>query len=196
MKADPRIDSGTNGDPARFRALAELERGLAERVRSPAEHGRVALLVRRGAGGLRECPERVRLSPELGLPGDAWGRAARRKAEMQIAVMELAVAELIANGQPLPLFGDNLFVDLDLSAANLATGSRVRVGGALLEVSPEPHNGCRKFQARFGPDALRFVATPPLRHRNLRGLYLRVLEAGEVAPGDPVVRVGGGASAS
>jgi MOSC domain-containing protein YiiM len=60
------------------------------------------------------------------------------------------------------------------------------VGAAILEVTPKPHNGCRKFLGRFGNGALRFVSKPELRHRNLRGIYLRVIEAGDAGPGDPV----------
>jgi MOSC domain-containing protein YiiM len=119
-----------------------------------------------------------------GVPGDAWGRQREPHLEMQIAVMQRDVAELIANGQALELSGDNLFLDLDLSSGNLPPGSRVRVGGALLEVTPMPHNGCRKFRARFGQDALRFVAKPELRQRNLRGVYMRVVEGGEIQRGD------------
>ena len=96
------------------------------------------------------------------------------------------VAELIAHGQPLTLFGDNLLVELDLSAANLPVGSRLRVGEALVEVTPKPHNGCRKFRARFGPDALRFVQAPPTRDQNLRGIYWRVVEPGEAGVGDRI----------
>jgi MOSC domain len=180
------IDSTSVGDPARFVALAELARGLAARGPAPRDRGRVALIVRKAEGGRRETPARVRLSPADGVPGDAWGRKPTRRPDTQIAVMDVGVAELIANRQPLVLFGDNLLVDLDLSEANLPVGSRVRAGAATLEVTPEPHTGCKKFRARFGGDALRFVATPDLRHRHLRGIYLRVIEAGEVAVGDPV----------
>jgi len=49
-----------------------------------------------------------------------------------------------------------------------------------------PHNGRRKFRARFGGDALRFVAKADLRHRNLRGIYMRTVEGGDIAPGDLV----------
>jgi hypothetical protein len=62
----------------------------------------------------------------------------------------------------------------------------VRVGGAILEVTPTAHNGCGKFRERFGDDALRFVSKRELRHRNLRGIYMRVLEAGEVGNGESV----------
>lgn len=36
---------------------------------------------------------------------------------------------------------------------------RKGAGGALLEAAPVPHNGCRTFQGRFGPDALLFVSS-------------------------------------
>lgn len=183
------IDSNSIGTPDRFRTLAELQEKLGALPGGREDRGRVALLVRRGEGGRREILDRVRLAPEAGVPGDAWGRAAEPKRDMQIAVMQKDVAELIANGQPLALFGDCLVLDLDLSAANLPSGSRVRVGGAILEVTPFPHNGCRKFRARFGDDALRFVSMRELRHRNLRGIYMRVAEGGEVRAGDPVAVV-------
>ena len=100
--------------------------------------------------------------------------------------MEAGVAELIANGQPVSLFGDNLFLELDISTENLPPGSRVRAGTAVLEVTPKPHNGCRKFRGRFGEGALLFVSEPGLRHRNLRGIYMRVVEEGEIGAGDSV----------
>ena len=77
--------------------------------------------------------------------------------------MRRDVAELIANGQPLSVFGDNLFVEFDISAANLPAGTRLRVGEAVVEVTPLPHDGCRKFHGRFGQDALRFVQAPATR---------------------------------
>jgi MOSC domain-containing protein YiiM len=128
----------------------------------------------------------VRLSPEQGVPGDGWARRPPRDPEAELAVMRRDVAELIANGQAITLFGDNLFVDLDLSAANLPCGARLRVGDAVVEVTAKPHNGCVKFRGRFGGDALRFVQAPATRHLNLRGIYWRVVEAGEVGSGAPI----------
>jgi MOSC domain-containing protein YiiM len=152
----------------------------------PADRGRVVLIVRKGDGGRRETPAAIVLSPEAGVPGDAWGRDAEPEPDAQITAIQRDMAELVANGQPLTLSGDNLVLELDLSDRNLPAGSRVRVGRALLEVTPLPHDGCRKFRARFGDAALRFVSRREQRHRNLRGIYLRVVEAGEVRVGDPV----------
>ncbi|MGQ0720789.1 MAG: MOSC domain-containing protein [Candidatus Eiseniibacteriota bacterium] len=181
-----RIDSDSVGDPWRYRTLDDLGSALERLPAAPRDQGRVSLIVRRGEGGRREIVRRIRLTPEEGVPGDAWGRQDDANPEAQIAVMQTGVASLIANGQPLELFGDNLFVELDLSRGNLPEGARLRAGGATLMVTPKPHNGCRKFRARFGDDALRFVSKPEQRHLNLRGIYLRVTESGEVRQGDVV----------
>ena len=184
---DPQF--GPPGDPSRHLPLGELEQKLGTLPAAPRDAGRVALLVRRRPDKVRETPTRIDLGPDTGVPGDAWGRGQKPDRAAQVTVMEIDVAEMIANGQPLTIFGDNLFLALDLSVENLPTGSRLRLGRALLEVTAKPHNGCRKFAARFGHDALRLVANPQLRHRNLRGIYMSVVEAGEVAVGDAVAVV-------
>jgi len=180
-----RIDSNSVGEPERFRSEGDLEL-LLQAMPRPTDEGHVALVMRRGEAGRRETPDEIPLTPDQGVTGDAWSRNEKRSLDMQIAVMEKGVAEMIANGQPLTLFGDCLILDLDLSTENLPPGSRLRIGEAVLEVTPEPHTGCRKFRARFGGDALRFVSSQALRHRNLRGIYMRVVEAGKVRPHDPV----------
>jgi len=177
---------GPEGDPARHRPLAGLEAALRALPSAPTDAGRVALIVRRRADGTRETPGRVLLTAEEGVPGDGWSRRPPRDLEAQLAVMQRDVAELLANGQPLTLFGDNLFVELDLSAANLPLGTRLRVGEAEVVVTAKPHNGCHKFNGRFGADALRFVQAPGTRARNLRGIYWRVIAAGPAAVGDPI----------
>jgi MOSC domain-containing protein YiiM len=177
---------GPRGCAERYLSLAALEAGLRALSPAPADCGTLAAIVRRRADGVRESLERVRLSPEEGVPGDGWSRRPPRKPEAQLAVMRRDVAELIANGQPLTLFGDNLFVDLDVASASLPAGTLLRVGSARVEVTAEPHDGCHKFQQRFGAEALRFVQARPTRHLNLRGVYWRVLEAGEAKPGDAI----------
>jgi MOSC domain-containing protein YiiM len=178
--------TGPQGDASRHRPFAALEAALRLLPRPDQDTGRVALIVRRRADHVRETPERVRLSLEEGVPGDDWSRRPPRDPVAQLAVMQLELAQLIANGQPLTLFGDNLFVELDLSTPNLPTGTRLRVGEAVVEVTPKPHNGCMKFKGRFGADALRFVQAPETRHENRRGIYWQVITPGEVCIGAPI----------
>ena len=184
----PPIDSNSIGNPAHFRDFADLQRQFRALPRPDRQVGRVHLIIRRGEGGLRAQLERVHLTPKSGIPGDAWGRKRRTSQDGQLTVMQRDVAELVANGQPLTLFGDNLILELDLAAENLPIGTTLKAGTASLVVTPKPHNGCKKFRARFGPDALRFVSLPATRDRNLRGVYMRVTRSGDVAVGD-VVRV-------
>jgi hypothetical protein len=168
------------------RTLADLRARLVSLPASPRDRGHLRLIVCRHAPGNHEALERVELSPAHGVPGDSWNRDLPLNPDAQLAVMNIHVAALIANGQALTIPGDNLFVDLDISQGNLPAGTRLRVAGALLEVTAKPHNGCAKFAARFGHGALRFVNDAATRHLNLRGVYWRVVEAGEVAIHSPI----------
>ena len=183
---DAWLDSDSMGDPIYHASFAGLEQGLADMPPAPVDNGQVVMIMRRLEQGRREVMGEIELSPEAGVPGDAWERLPEGKLDAQIAVMQAGIARLIANGQSLALFGDCLILDLDLSTPNLPAASRVQVGEAVLEVTPLPHTGCLKFRARFGPDAHRFVSSPEHMPRNLRGIYMRVLEPGIARVGDPV----------
>jgi MOSC domain-containing protein YiiM len=165
--------------------LARLEEGLARHA-PPQDVGELALIVARREDGLRETPAETMLTAEDGVPGDAWARKTPDRPEAQITLMRIDVARLLANGQPLSLFGDNLLVDLDLSTDNLPVGSRLQLGGAVLEVTEKPHTGCAKFRQRFGADALCLTAAPHLRSLRLRGLYGKVVQDGRIALRDPI----------
>jgi len=177
------------GDASRHLSLSQLEDRLRELEPAPRDEGRIAALFARPGTDRRLALEKARLSAEAGLEGDRWptvfsGDAPKRDA--QLAVMRIDVAEAISNGQSISMFGDNLFLHLDLSLANLPVGTRLQAGSASLEVTPKPHDGCLKFKARFGGDALRLVARKETREQNLRGIYLKVVEDGDVAVGDRV----------
>jgi MOSC domain-containing protein YiiM len=87
-----------------------------------------------------------------------------------------------------PLAGDNLLIDLDLSDDNLPPGTRLSVGSALLAITAVPHKGCRKFAARYGVDATKFVNSRDGLRLHLRGIFARIVEPGLVTVGDIVAR--------
>lgn len=173
--------------PAR---LADLEARLAELAAAPAAFGTVEMIVVRPAVGERRVLEHGTLDTEAGLVGDSWSTRRRVDLEAQITLMGARVIALLAGAREYwPLAGDQLFVDLDLSKRNVPPGTRLAIGAALLEVSTEPHTGCRKFKERFGADALRFVSTAEALEMQLRGVNARVLRGGDVAVGDRVTKV-------
>jgi MOSC domain-containing protein YiiM len=170
-----------------YLTVKALEAALVEMAASPQDKGRVEMIVIRPDVDERLIKETVRLSPEGGAEGDRWAVTEGADPDAQVSLMNARLLRLLAGDKArMPLAGDNLVVDLDLSAENLPAGQRLRVGGALLEITDLPHTGCGKFAERFGPEAVRFINAAARRDLHLRGCYARVVEAGTVRVGDPV----------
>lgn len=171
----------------------ELETGLTQ-LTSPQDDGVLDLIVRRPSIGQREVLATGTLDPGEGLVGDNWRTRGSSRTldksshpDMQLNVMNSRVIHLIAQvKERWQLAGDQLFVDLDLSDGNLPPGTRLSIGSAIIEVTPQPHTGCGKFVERFGVDAMKFVNSPTGRLLRLRGLNARVIQPGTIRVGDTV----------
>lgn len=187
-------------DAALHLTTSQLEEGLAHVTQAPADAGRLEMIVRRPAVGDREVLEQAELDTADGLVGDTWRqRRSSRTADgsphpdMQINIMSARAIGLIARERERwPLAGDQLFLDMDLSAANLPPGTRLALGSAVLEVTPQPHTGCGKFVERFGLEAMKFVNSPAGRALNLRGINARVVTAGRIRVGDRARKIPAG----
>jgi hypothetical protein len=173
-----------------------LEAGLEAIRRSPQDDGRLELIVVRPRAGVRQELEEGDLDPARGLVGDSWPyrkhprTGAPPNPDTQINVMNARVAALVAQRRDRwALAGDQLFVDLDLSAANLPPGTWLAIGDAILEVTAEPHTGCARFVQRFGVEAMKFVNSAVGRRLNLRGVNARVVQAGRIRGGDRVKKL-------
>jgi len=184
-------------DPVHL-TTAELEAGLDHVRRSPADEGRVELIVRRPAVDEREVLDVGVLDLADGLVGDTWkDRGSSRTPDggphpdMQLNIINARAADLVAaHTDRRVLAGDQLHLDLDISLDNLPAGTQLALGTAIIEVTEQPHTGCKKFSARFGADAWRFVNSPEGRALRLRGLNAKVVVPGTVRQGDTVRKVG------
>jgi len=170
---------------------------LAEVLRSPADRGRLELIVRRPAVEEREVVPSGELHLDLGLVGDNWlARGSRGTPDgsadpnAQLNIMNARCARLVAGGdERMPLAGDQLFVDLDLAPANLPAGTRLQIGTAVIEVTAAPHTGCAKFTRRFGLEVHRWINGHVGKQHRLRGICAKVVVPGTITTGDEIVKL-------
>lgn len=195
--------SPTGGDaPGRaHRSTCELEDYLPQLQAAPRDRGRLELVVARPGPGRRAVLSMGQLDERRGLVGDDWstrgtsgGPGGGPHPRKQLNVMSYRMASFLAvDPDRIPLAGDQLYLDLDLSVDNLPVGTRLvfgsgsGTGGATIEVTEEPHLGCASFLDRFGEDGMRFVNGRIGRSLRLRGLAAVVDVPGQVRPGDTVV---------
>ncbi len=175
----------------------ELEAGLAHILESPKNNGVLEMIVRRPAENEREQLEEGKLDLEYGLIGDNWKERGSRRTtdgfghpEMQLNIMNSRVIHLVAQERARwKLAGDQLYIDLDLDEANLPVGSKISIGETIIEVTPIPHTGCKKFVSRFGFDAMKFVNSGEGKKLRLRGLNAKVVRSGTISAGDTVSKL-------
>jgi hypothetical protein len=177
--------------------MKELEAGLDEIRRSPSDEGVLQLIVRRPASNQREVLEEGELDQTAGLVGDSWRTRGSSRTpdgsshpDMQLNIMNSRVIALVSQAKERwPLAGDQLFIDMDLGAENLPAGTRLALGSAVIEVTAQPHTGCKKFVSRFGLDAMKFVNSPLGKQLHLRGINARVVQSGVIRTGDVVRKI-------
>ncbi len=177
----------TNPSPTR-----DFDQHLDFVLASPHDGGALELIVARPSPGEREILQEGILDVSRGLVGDGWlargssstvDHAANPAAQLTLMSTRVLTA-IEPDRSRWPLAGDQLYLDLDLSAENLPPGTRLTVGPVVLEVTDLPHTGCTQFRARFGADALRWISTPTGRANRMRGMYVRIVSGGPVRVGD------------
>ena len=181
----------------KYLSMTELEAGMDYIRQSPKDNGVLKMIVRRPVDDEREVIERGALDLSEGLIGDNWkNRGSKHTADgsanlnTQITVMNARAIKLLAQEEERwSLAGDQLYMDMNLSDDNLPPGTRLAMGSAIIEVSAEPHTGCKKFSSRFGVEAMKFVNSPEGKQLHLRGINTRVVQGGTIHVGDVVRKV-------
>jgi len=177
--------------------MTELEEGMEYIRQSPRDEGVLKMIVRRPNVDEREIVEECELNLQQGLAGDSWKvRGSSHTSDglanvnAQLTIMNARVIALLAQDEARwPLAGDQLYIDMDLSDHNIPPGTRLVLGSAMIEVSAQPHTGCKKFSSRFGVDAIKFVNSPEGKQLHLRGINTRVIQAGTIRVGDVLKKI-------
>ena len=187
---------------AEYLSMTELETGLDYIRQAPKDNGTLKMIVCRPNVEEREALQEGRLDLLEGLAGDTWKvRGSRHTSDgsanlhAQITVMNArAIALLAQREERWALAGDQLYIDFDLSEDNIPPGTQLAIGSAILEVSAQPHSGCKKFSDRFGVEAMKFVSSPEGKRLHLRGINAKVVQAGVIHVGDMVKKIDGKAN--
>jgi hypothetical protein len=177
-----------------YLSMSQLEEGMEHIRQAPKDHGALKMIVRRPREDERDVIDQGELSLSEGLVGDSWkSRGSKHTPDgsahlyAQITIMNARCTALLAqHDERWPLAGDQLYVDFDLSDDNIPPGTRLSIGSTVLEVSAEPHSGCKKFSERFGVEAMKFVNSPEGKQLHLRGINAKVIQAGTIRVGDVV----------
>ncbi len=171
-------------------SLSQIEARIDQLAESPQDLGVLEYIVLRLPDEQRATPQEAGVSPDGGLEGDRWARPKSPNPGAQISVINSRFLRIIAGDNArMPLAGDNLLVDLDLSEENLPAGTQLQIGTATFEVTDVPHTGCQKFQRRYGKDALEVVNAEPYKSQRLRGLFIRTTQAGKIRVGDSIRKI-------
>ena len=184
--------------PDTFRSLADLKDMLPDILAAPKDEGTLDVIVMRPQHGQRVLPDSTEVSLADGVPGDHWVRGTGYELEdgtgdpdAQICMMMSKCIQAIAGDKAnWPPAGDNLFIDMDLTPANMPPGTSFAIGSAEFVVTETPHNGCQSFIDRYGRDACLFVNTGDGKVHRLRGIYARVVRDGIISVGDKVRKLG------
>ena len=136
------------------------------------------------------CPDEhqavasLRVIPEVGVegqyPGKQWWQG-RRVPGRQISALSAEVLDALEIAYDVP--GDNLVIR-GLNLELFAPGDTLRVGDAILTVTPTPHRPCTKLAARTT-----LTKKTAISAGKRRGLLLNARDPASISVGDLVERL-------
>ena len=117
-------------------SIEQIEAGMPDVFASPKNRGELEAIVVRPRSDKRESRETVYLSPEGGVEGDRWASSKTQyegpEPRAQVSLMNARLLKMIAKDEKrMPLAGDNLVVDLDLSEAPMHCGISMQPSAGL-----------------------------------------------------------------
>lgn len=175
-----------------FKTIDELNGELPHILKAPKDEGVIHKLCYRPGFRKRTFVDELSLSVADGVKGDRWKEFGWLKLpdgsadpRIQVCVLQKRVLDCVwREGDSVDYPGDTMIVDMDMSEANLPTGTRLQVGSAIIEVSDVFNDACTKWSARYGKESREWINVPDNVPLRLRGILCRVVQDGSVKLSD------------
>jgi hypothetical protein len=183
--------------PTRPATAEDLAASLPHVLSAPRDHGVVRLLCVRPSPNARSFPDSLTLTRACGVAGDCESSRpwlalpdGRMDPRIQVSIMSSRVLDLVWRERDRVTYpGDNIAVDMDLTAGSLPEGALLSAGTSILRVSDVPNDGCAKWKVRCGRAAFDWTSAPERAQLRLRGLFCSVEQDGVVRLGDVIRRL-------
>lgn len=175
----------------------DLDQALPNIMAAPKNGAAIGMLCLRPDFGERHFVDQVTVTADQGIPGERWLKYPWMRLpdgspdpSIQVSILPKRVLDLVWHDREnTPHPGDTFVVDMDLSLANLPTGTRLKAGSAILQVSPAFNDACVKWKVRYGVEAKDWVTAPGHPELRLRGILCCVVQDGVIRNGDKLEKV-------
>ena len=174
-----------------------LAAALPAILAAPRDMGVVRLLCARPKPNARTFPDALVLTRAQGVAGDfemsrPWLTLpdGSPDPQIQVSIIPWQVLDLVWRDRDRVAHpGDNIAVEMNLTAENLPAGTLLAAGTAVLRISAEPNDGCAKWKVRYGRAAYAWTTATQHLPLRLRGLFCSVEQDGELRLGDTLHRL-------
>ena len=175
----------------------DLAAALPHILAAPKDSGAISSLCLRPGLSKRAFPDRIRFTRAEGVPGERWLTMPWMRLpdgspdpRIQVSILPTRVCDLVwRDRENTPHPGDPIVADMDMTLANLPTGTLLQAGTAILRVSDLFNDGCVKWKVRYGAVAKDWLVAPGHPELRLRGVLCSVERDGEVTLADRIVRL-------
>jgi hypothetical protein len=147
------------------KSIQDIEARMQYLLEAPKDRGTLKMIVIRPSSNERREVASCRVSLKGGADGDHWAQGCWKSLpdgspdpDVQLTLMNYRMLEVLSeDASRRSLAGDNLCVDLDLSADNLKAGDRLAIGGSVNRLqfgggSKIEHFGRLVYANRLGPE--------------------------------------------